>query len=75
MGRVAIRNGYVDYLLSTSGHISATDLSEVLQGCFSHDQISRMLCSGQIDDKTLYLKAKRLIKPAVYRERGIFRRK
>lgn len=52
----------MDYLLSTSGHISATDLSAVLQGGYSHDQISRMLCGGRVDDKTLYLKGKRLIK-------------
>jgi len=61
MGRVAIRNVYIDYLLSTSGHISAVDLSEVLQGYYSHDQISRMLYTGEVDDKTLYLKGKRFI--------------
>lgn len=51
----------MDYLLSTSRHISATDLSEVLQGGYSHDQISRMLYNGAINDKTLYRKGKRLI--------------
>jgi transposase len=62
MGRVALRNVWVDYLLSTSGHISATDLSEALEGRYSHDQISRMLYAGDVDDKTLYQKSKRLIK-------------
>jgi hypothetical protein len=61
MGRVAIRNVWVDYLLSTSGHISATDLSEVLEGQYSHDQISRMLCKGEVDDKALYLRGKRFV--------------
>lgn len=61
MGRIAIRNVYVDYLLSTSGHISAVDLSAALEGCYSHDQISRMLYSGEVNDYTLYRKGKRLI--------------
>lgn len=61
MGRVALRNVYVDYLLSTPGHISATDLSQALEGRYSHDQISRMLCGGAVDDKALYLKGKRLM--------------
>jgi hypothetical protein len=50
----------MDYLLSTKGHISAVDLSEVLDGRFSHDQISRLLYSGEVDDKRLYLKWKKL---------------
>src|SRR5215210_2653068 len=62
MGHVGIRNVYVDYLLSTNGHISATDLSAVLEGRYSHDQITRLLSSGEVDDKTLYLKEKSFIK-------------
>lgn len=62
MGSVAIRNVYVDYLLSANGHISATDLSEILDNQYSHDQITRMLYSGAIDDKALYKKGKQLIK-------------
>lgn len=61
MERIALRNLYVDYLLSTSGHISAVDLSEVLEGHYSHDQISRMLYNGEVDDKTLYLRGKHFI--------------
>lgn len=62
MGSVAMRNVYVDYLLSASGSVSATDLSEVVDNQYSHDQITRMLSSGEITDKTLYLKGKRFIR-------------
>lgn len=62
MSNVAIRNVYVDYLLSAKGHISATDLSEVIDNEYSHDQISRMLYRAQIDDKKLYMKGKRFLK-------------
>lgn len=62
MSKVAIRNVYVDYLLSTQGHISATDLSEVVDNKYSHDQISRMLYHADVDDKKLYLQSKRVVK-------------
>jgi DDE superfamily endonuclease len=62
MGSVAVRNVYVDYLLSSNGSISATSLSEVLDNEYSHDQISRMLYKGEIQDKDLYKQGKRLIK-------------
>lgn len=58
MGRVAVRNVYVDYVLSGSPQISAVDLSEAVDGKYSHDQVSRMLSSGEVDDKTLYQKSK-----------------
>lgn len=57
-----MRNLYVDYLLSGSGSISATELSQVVDNQYSHDQISRMLYSGKLTDKALYLKGKRLMK-------------
>jgi hypothetical protein len=62
MGRVAVRNVYVDYVLSGSSVISAVDLSEVVDGRFSHDQVSRMLLSGEVDDKVLYRKSKTFLK-------------
>ena len=62
MSKVAIRNVYMDYLLSTQGHISATDLSEVVDNEYSHDQISRMLYHADVDDKKLYRQSKRIIK-------------
>jgi Transposase DDE domain len=62
MTTVGMRNAYVDYLLSTEGHISATDLSVAVEGKYSHDQITRLLCSGEVNDKTIYLKGKHYIK-------------
>ena len=62
MRAVGLRNIYVDYLLGCKGHISATDLSEVVDNQYSHDLITRMLHSQSADDRTLYLKGKRLIK-------------
>lgn len=62
MESLGLRNLYVDYLLSTSGSISATSLSEVVDNQYSHDQISRMLYAGKITDKVLYLKSKRFMK-------------
>jgi hypothetical protein len=62
MRTVGLRNTYVDYLLSTEGHISATDLSMAVEGKYSHDQITRLLVSGEVNDKTLYLKGKHFIR-------------
>jgi hypothetical protein len=62
MSDVSIRNVYVDYLLSARGHISATDLSEVIDNEYSHDQISRMLYRAHIDDRKLYMQGKRFLK-------------
>ena len=62
MSKVAIRNVYVDYLLSTQGHISATDLSEVVDNEYSHDQISRMLYHADVDDEKIYWQSKRIVK-------------
>jgi hypothetical protein len=62
MKTVGLRNTYVDYLLSTEGHISATDLSMATAGKYSHDQITRLLASGAVNDKTIYLKGKNYIK-------------
>ena len=59
---VGMRNAYVDYLLSTEGHISAVDLSVAVEGEYIHDKITRMLSDGQTDDKTLYRKGKSFIK-------------
>lgn len=62
VGVVKLRNAYVDYLLSTEGHVSSVDLSQALDGVFSHDQITRMLSSGTVDNQTLYTKGKAYIK-------------
>lgn len=62
MSKLTIGKEYVDYLLSVPDHVSSVDLSEVLDNQYSHDQISRMLYGGEIDDKKLYLKGKRFVK-------------
>lgn len=62
MSKISIRHLYEDYLLSVPVVVSAVDLSEVVENTYSHDQISRTLYSGEIDDKKLYLKSKRFIK-------------
>ncbi len=62
MSRVAVRNVYVDYVLSGSSVVSAVDLSAVVDGRFSHDQVSRMLSSGEVNAKTLYQKSKTWLK-------------
>ena len=65
MSNAGIRNVYVDYLISTDGHVSATDMSQVIDNEYSHDQISRMLYRADMDDKKLYRQAKRLVKAVV----------
>jgi hypothetical protein len=62
MGRVAVRNEYVDYVLSGSSVIGAMDLSEVIVGCFGLDQVGRMLLSGEVNNKVLYRKSKTFLK-------------
>lgn len=62
MATVALRNVYIDYLLSGSEHVSATELSEVIENEYSHDQISRLLYDAHVDDQKLYRQSKRLIK-------------
>ncbi|NTS43958.1 transposase [Flavisolibacter sp. BT320] len=62
MGRVGVRNLYVDYVLSGSEVISAVDLSKAVGGRISHDQVSRMLSGGEVDDHLLYKKSKALVK-------------
>ena len=37
---------YTDYLLSSSGQVTATGLSDLLEESITHDKITRML-SGQ----------------------------
>jgi hypothetical protein len=45
---------YTGYLLSRSGQVSATGLSGLLNGCLSHDKISRMLSRGGYSSKELW---------------------
>lgn len=49
---------YSDYLTCCCGAATATGMSSVLENQISHDKITRLLNSGEIDSKRLYLKAK-----------------
>jgi len=44
---------YTDYLLSTFGYATATDLSQMLNGQVSHDQITRFLSGEAYTSKDL----------------------
>lgn len=52
---------YSDYLLSSYGQTTATGLSQLLDGAFSHDQVTRMLSRNEFTSQTLW----RLVKPVV----------
>ncbi len=52
---------YSDYLLSSYGMTTATGLSEIPDGAFSHDRITRLLSGNEFTSKTLW----RFVKPVV----------
>jgi len=53
---------YVDYLISSFDTITATGLSNMLDGGVSHDAITRMLSSPSLTSKDLWLRAKPLVR-------------
>ncbi|WP_281645823.1 hypothetical protein [Parendozoicomonas sp. Alg238-R29] len=52
---------YSDYLLSSYGKTTATGLSDLLDGAYSHDQFSRLLSSSDFSSQTLWT----FVKPVV----------
>ncbi|USE39120.1 transposase [Endozoicomonas sp. SCSIO W0465] len=52
---------YSDYLLSSFGKTTATQLSSLVDGAYSHDQITRLLSRNHFDSKTLW----QYVKPVV----------
>ena len=40
---------YTDYLISSTGQVSATGLSRLYEGAISHDQVTRMLTNQYLD--------------------------
>jgi hypothetical protein len=50
---------YSDYLLSSFTHVSATGLSRMTRGEVSHERITRLLASEEMDSRALW----RLVKP------------
>ena len=55
-------NLYTDYLLSSTGQISATGLSRLFDGHISHDQMIRWLTSIYLDSQQVWTHAKPLIR-------------
>lgn len=53
---------YTDYLLGSRGQVSCTVLSSVLEGNIGHDTFTRMLQSGGVSSRYLWLTAKPLCK-------------
>ncbi|WP_281646492.1 hypothetical protein [Parendozoicomonas sp. Alg238-R29] len=52
---------YSDYLLSSYGKTTATGLSDLLDGAYSHDQFSQLLSSNDFSSQTLWT----FVKPVV----------
>ena len=55
---------YTDYLISSTGQTSATNLSRLLGGAVSHDQVTRWLSTAYLDSTQLWAQAKPLIRRA-----------
>jgi hypothetical protein len=60
MGRDILEKIYSDYLLYSTEQTTATGLSKILDGEYSHDKITRFLSSEFFDEKTLWKKQKGL---------------
>ena len=52
---------YTDYLLCSTGQTTATGLSAMLDGLFSHDQVSDLLAHSEFDNKALWQQVKPLL--------------
>ena len=53
---------YTDYLLSSFGQVTATGLSNLLNGSVSHDKITRLLSGGEFTSKDLWHNVKSLVR-------------
>jgi hypothetical protein len=53
---------YTDYLISSTGQTSATNLSRLLDNLISHDSITRFLNKNEFDSKTLWQSVKPLVR-------------
>jgi len=53
---------YSDYLLSSFGQVTATDLSNLLENSLSHDKITRTLSGHSYGSKDLWHEVKNTIK-------------
>lgn len=57
-----VQDLYIDYIISSFGAVTATNLSEVLDGAISHDKVTRMLAQPPQTSKDLWLRVKPLIR-------------
>jgi hypothetical protein len=53
---------YTDYLSSSTGQATATDLSSLYDGAISYDQVTRLLTISYLDSKDRWQKTKPLIR-------------
>jgi hypothetical protein len=53
---------YTDYLLSSFEQVTATGLSNLLDGSISHDKITRFLSGKEYDSKDLWQEVKPLVR-------------
>jgi hypothetical protein len=53
---------YTDYLLSSFGQVTATGLSNLLEGSVSHDKITRLLSGSSFHSKDLWHEVKSLVR-------------
>jgi hypothetical protein len=53
---------YTDYLLSSFGQVSATGLSNLVDGSITHDKITRFLSGSNFDSKDLWASVKPLVR-------------
>ena len=51
---------YTEVLMSSTGQVNCTGVSAIYDGLISHDQFTRMLSSGYLNEKYLWQKAKPL---------------
>ncbi len=57
-----VQDLYIDYLISSFGAVTATDLSSILNGTISHDQVTRMLSQPPQTSKDRWLRVKPLVR-------------
>jgi hypothetical protein len=57
-----VQDLYIDYLISSFGAVTATNLSDILDGAISHDKITRMLAQPPETSKDLWLRVKPLVR-------------
>ena len=53
---------YTDYLISSMGQASATNLSRLLNGAVSHDSVTRFLSESELKSSDLWLMTKKLVR-------------